>query len=492
MTAKKAAAKKTETMKAIEAAASNAKKPVASKSLKAVTPVEAPVAKKAAKKKPLKFDQLWREDYDAIHNYVNTAFETDDAARLYIDLAEFHAPQNIRLFTADILRQMQDETGLDVARAFRIALISYNLDQLSAEDMQTVLNVASQASVKNWRAQISLASEEMLEDLENEGVYLLEGSPLEIDEHQQPPKKKPVVAFAEGDEILDVFDKKSLLACPQLAADYDQNMRQVNYDEYDKIADIAAFRAMYALWPHSFRHHANVNTASGRRVTWTVITELFRAVVSEERVEVILGDDESGYSYYAKVDGFEAGFDRVFAYFNTLSSDQLEGALRTVGFSDYYVAGVKFDVVQGELQKPGAFVVPCAQPIVEIFHSANRLHASDFLMLAAQTTRGIHFEREDTHGKFDEYELILSGDKFRVMYLDNEVYSGGPLKGVASLTEHADQLQRTAHLAAHGAHLDDNNVLQLPVSAEAVSNFHPEDGVKPDHDNFYMTSVTFV
>lgn len=457
--------------------------------------LSAPATKtKVAKPKALKFRDLWKENVSDIKTFVNRVFHDDNDARTYIDYAEGHTPDGIRRISSEILRNMHDYSKQDVDRAYRRALISYNLDQLAPDQVALVSRLYSAQSIANWHREMSHPSEETLEELEGHGIYLCEGSVLMMDEFQQPPKGAVAAApkYNEGDDIFEIFTKRDLERAPHLAQDYEHNLNNLDFSDYEALGKINAFRAMIELWPKSFRHYANAH-ADVRNLTWTFITDAFTAVVGSERVEVTVGTDDAGYSLYARVSGLQEGIERVFSYFDTMGTEQLEGLLKTVGFDLEYVAGMKFNVMGDRDFNPSEFMNPSHAPAVEIYHSSTRFTAAEFLLLAAHTTRGVHFEREDTHATFDEYTLYLDGMKFRVLYLDNEVYKNGDHRGVASLREHQNNLSATrSQLAQHGVYLDDNAVMHFPVSAEAAGNFHPEHELGANDTEFFMHTVTFV
>ncbi len=455
-----------------------------------------PTKTKVSKPKPLKFRDLWKENVSDIKTYVNHVFHDDNDARTYIDYAEGHAPDGIRRITSEILRNMHDDTKQDVDRAYRRALISYNLGQLEPSHVALVHRLYSAQSIANWHREISHPSEETLEELESHGIYLCAGSVLMMDEFQQPPKGAQAATpkYNEGDDIFEIFTKRDLERVPNLSKDYEHNINNLDFSDYEKLGKLAAFRAMLELWPQSFRHYANAH-ADVRDLTWTFITDAFTAVVSSSRVEVTVGTEESGYSLYARVGGLQEAVEGVFSYFDTMSTDQLEGFLKTVGFDQEYVAGMKYNVMGDRDFNPTAFMSSSNGHAVEIYHNSTRMTAADFLMVAAHTTRGVRFEREDTHGSFDTYNLYLSGLKFRVMYLDNDVYKSGDHRGVASMREHQNNLSAINYrsaMAVHGVYLDDNAVMHFPISAEAESNFHPETNLGANDTEFFMHTVTFV
>lgn len=454
-----------------------------------------PTKTKVSKPKPLKFRDLWKENVSDIKTYVNHVFHDDNDARTYIDYAEGFAPDGIRNISSEILRNMHDDTKQDVDRAYRRALISFNLGQLPPDQVALVHRLYSAQSVANWHREISHPSEETLEELEGHGIYLCAGSVLLVDEFQQPPRGAVAAApkYNEGDDIFEIFTKRDLERAPHLAQDYEHNLNNLDFSDYEALGKIAAFRAMIELWPKSFRHYANAH-ADVRNLTWTFITDAFTAVVGSERVEVTVGTDDAGYSLYARVSGLQEGIERVFSYFDTMGTEQLEGFLKTVGFDLEYVAGMKFNVMGDRDLNPMAFMNTGGNAhAIEIYHNSARFTAADFLMLAAHTTRGVYFERNDTHGSFDEYKMNLDGMVFRVLYLDNEVYKSGDHRGVASMREHQNNLSASnSIMAQHGVYLDEHAVMHLALSAEAESNFHPELAIEPKDDAFFMHTVTFV
>jgi hypothetical protein len=453
-----------------------------------------PTKTKVAKPKALRFRDLWKENVSDIKTFVNRVFHDDNDARTYIDYAEGYAPDGIRNISSEILRNMHDDSKQDVDRAYRRALISFNLGQLPPDQVALVHRLYSAQSIANWHREISHPSEETLEELEGHGIYLCAGSVLMMDEFQQPPKGAlaPAPKYNEGDDIFEIFTKRDLERAPYLAQDYEHNLNNLDFSDYEALGKISAFRAMIELWPKSFRHYANAHT-DVRNLTWTFITDAFTAVVSSSRVEVTVGTEEAGYSLYARVGGLQEAVERVFWYFNTLSTDQLAGLLKTVGFDTNHVAGMKFDLMAGRDFNPTAFMRPSSELAVEIYHNSSRMSAGDFLLTAAQTTRGVYFEREDTLGSFDVYDMYVGGLKFRVLYLDNEVYKNGDHRGVASMREHQNNLSALkSSMVTHGVYLDDKAVMHLPLSADAESNFHPETEIGVNDTEFYMHSVTFV
>lgn len=453
-----------------------------------------PTKTKVAKPKALKFRDLWKEKVSDIKTYVNQVFHVDDDARIYIDYAE-GLVGNIHKVDIDILADMRDNTKQDVDRAYRRALISFNLSQLSADQMGIIQALYSQQSIKNWMDESANPSEETLEHLEERGIYLCAGSKLDMGESQQPPAVK-APTYSEGDDIFDIFTQRDLSRVPHLAKDYEHNLNNLDFSDYERLGKIPAFRAMMELWPNSFRHYANEHT-DVRDLTWTFLfdlygTEQLRAVVSSTRVEVVVGTDQAGYSMFAHVGSLEDGVERIFSYFDILSTDGLDAMLQTVGFRDKYVAGMKFDVMAERLFNPMAFMRTGNEPAIEIYHDSTRMTAAEFLLLAAQTTRGVYFERHDTHGAFDEYELLVAGMKFRVLYMDNDFYKNGEHRGVASLRGSSDDLIAGRQvLLSHGVYVDDKNVMHLPIS-DIASEVFQAGGRNVDEDFFYMHTVTFV
>lgn len=453
-----------------------------------------PAKTKVSKPKALKFRDLWKENVSDIKTYVNNVFHTDDDARIYIDYAE-GLVSNIHKVDIDILADMRDNTKLDVDRAYRRALISFNLSQLSADQMGIIQSLYSQQSIKNWMDESANPSEETLEHLEERGIYLCAGSKLAMDEFQQPPIAPKTPKYSEGDDIFEIFTQRDLERAPNLANDYEHNINNLDFSDYEKLGKVPAFRAMIELWPRSFRHYANAH-AHVKDLTWTFIfdlygTEQLRAVVSSERVEVVVGTEQAGYSMFAQVNSLEEGVERVFSYFDILSTDGLDGMLKTVGFKEKYVAGMRFDVMADRVFNPMAFLQVDNEPSVEIYHDSTRLTAAKFLLLAAQTTRGVYFERHDTVGNFDEYDLHVDDMKFRVLYMDNEFYQHGEHRGVGSLRGHSNNLSAEQELSRHGIYVDAQNVMHLPISSDAEEVFQAG-GRTRDEEHFYMHTVTFV
>jgi hypothetical protein len=465
-------------------------KPEAKRRLSKGRPVaETPKAKPV---KPLQFRDLWSENVLTIKEYVNR-FGGHDAARVYIDYAEDELPSNILRINKGMLCSMIAGSDQDVERAYRRALISYNLGQLAPHQVANVQRLYSSQTIAKWRKEISHPSYETLTELESYGIYLVAGSILEEDAPQQPPQKQPgAPLYPAGDEIYEIFKLRDLERCAYAAVDYERNVNtNMAFDDYERLSKIAAFRAMMELWPLSFRHYANVG-ADIRDVTWTLITDEFKAVVSHERVEVIIGTDVAGYTLYASVDSLEEALEGVFHHFDTLSTDQLQGMLRTVGFDQMYVAGMKFDLLANRSFNPGAFVKPTYEHAVEIYHNSARMSAADFLLLAAQTTRGVFIERAETHGTFDEYNLIVDDMLFRVMYLDKTDASSNVHHCVASLSLHQNILMTgRLSLEAHGVYIAENSVMQLPVSEAAQERFFP-DVENTEDEILFINSVTFV
>lgn len=488
-TEKKAVVKKPAVAKPVVEKKPAKTKPVAKGRL--VRPTESFASAPIKKAKPLQFRKLWNEQHSALKNYAG-AFDDMDSARLYIDYAEGEKPDAIRHITNAMLIAMSSCSRQDVNRAYRRALISYNISQLSADQMALLNSLYSAQSIKNWRDEVATPSDETLEHLEERGIYLCEGSPLEIDEFQQPPKKKVLPAYSAGDEVYDLFTERDLNRVHYLTDDYERNVQHVDFQDYESLSQLKAFRAMLELWPTTFRHYAN-NAADVRDLSWTFITSVFRAVVRKDRVEVIVGEDKQGYSFFATTASLQDAVERVFHYFDTLSGDQLETVLKGVGFDRKAVAGMEFEIIQDIPQNPSAFMSSLPGKSIRLTDNGAHFTAAEFLLLAAGAPRGVLFEREDSAGAFDEYRMSVHEMNFRVYYLDNKVYDNGPHRGVASLREHQGNLNAgRAILNIHGIYVDEHNVMHLPISAEAESNFHPETGISPDDDSFFMNSVTFV
>jgi hypothetical protein len=486
-TAKKAAAAKPVVEKKVEkkrVAKGRPDRPVEA------TPKEPVKTPKADKVKPLQFRDLWRERGNGIVQYVQM-FQTSDDARLYVDYAEDNVPNLITRFSSKMLHTMDEDTKQDVLRAFRRALISHNIDQMSPGEIQTLHGLFSAQSIKNWRDEVASPSEGTLENLATHGIYLLAGSPLADDQNFQP-RKTPVVKYSAGDEVYDLFTARDLDRVHNLTDDYERNVQHVDFQDYESLVQLKAFRAMLELWPTTFRHYAN-KAADVRDLSWTFITSVFRAVVRKDRVEVIVGEDKQGYSFFATTASLQDAVERVFHYFDTLSGDQLETVLKGVGFDRKAVAGMEFEIIQDIQQNPSAFMSSLPGKSIRLMGSGAHFTAAEFLLLAAEAPRGVLFEREDSAGAFDEYRMSVHEMDFRVYYLDNKVYDNGPHRGVASLREHQSNLSTgRAILNIHGIYVDEHNVMHLPISAEAESNFHPETGISPNDDSFFMNSVTFV
>lgn len=453
-----------------------------------------PTGKKVIKTAPkaLKFRDLWKENVSDIKTFANRVFHDDNNARIYIDYAEGEAPENIRHINSEILDNLYADSKQDVERAYRRALISYNLSQLSAEHMGKVQSLYSGQSIKSWADEKSSPSDMTLDHLEEFGIYLAQGSPLDGDKTHQPPvKSAATLRYKSDDEIFEIFSLRELERVPNLAKDYEHNINNLEFWDYERLGKIDAFRAMLELWPKSFRHYVN-SGADVRDLTWTFITEAFTAVVRENRVEVTIGTDASGYTLYASVTSLEEAVARVFCYFDIMGTDQLDSMLETVGFDKKFLAGMKFDLMANRDFNPFAFLKPSYGHAVEIIETGVRFSASDFLLLAAQTTRGVFLEVREDHGTFDEYDLMVADMVFRVMHLDKTApFESTITKGVASRHLHQRNLtEGRHHLEAHGMYVDEHSVMHLTITEAVHQRVFPE--ISVEGEVLFISSVTFV
>jgi len=455
---------------------------------------EKPALKKAVKKAGYTFDTVWSEHHPTVDEYVRTTFGTRERG-IYMDIVEGHIDEIMEVSPSMLEAMQAKHPRQAIESLYRAAIVKANVHALSAAKLGKLIGLCKSKTVRNWELGVALPTLVDLDVCHEHGFYLLAGSVLEMDEDNQPPAEEPGKReFHEGDEIFEFFSKRDLTRCPHLADDY-ATISDAGYDdqEYPMLVNSPGFRAMMELWPDSFRHGVVEDDEDNPR-WWTLKTESFSARVCDCRVEISVGNEAGGFSLWSRAENLEAAVAHVFAYFDVLSSDQLGEVMHDqLGFESDHVAGVEFEVAAKSNFTPDAFFDSTYHNEIQIRGNGQWLTAKAFLLLAAQTVRGVLFDQDSTYDRFESYDVHIGDNVVHAMHFNSrapDAAQEGLRKGGASAHEHQLLLAAGvgAQLHRHGVYVE-GGVMQLPLSEEARAVFHLNN---KEAVHKYMDSITFI
>uniref|UniRef100_A0AB39CDH1 DNA polymerase n=1 Tax=Pseudomonas phage HRDY3 TaxID=3236930 RepID=A0AB39CDH1_9VIRU len=450
--------------------------------------------KPAVKKAAYTLADVWTEHHSDLANYCAATFRSNEIPT-YTELADGDIGAVIA-FSPEMLIAMQDKhPKQDIEKLYRRALVKNGMANLDHKEIAVVTDLYGSREIESWTLGTAVPDDDQLEEMAERGIYLVQYSVLDIDEDYQPAiQAKPRGAYVEGDEIFDHFDKRDLDRVVHLSDDYTK-ISDAGYDdqEYGLLVKTPAFRAMMELWPASFRHGYVEDTDQEPR-WWTLQTECFKARVSDVRAEIEVASGAGGYTMWARVENLEEAVAHVFSYFDVLSSDQLGEILHDqLGFENEHVAGVEFDVAAKSNFTPDAFFDSEYHNEIQIRGNGQWLNAKTFLLLAAQTVRGVVFDQASTYDRYEAYDVHVGENAVHAMYFNNrapDAVQEGPRKGAASAHEHELLLAKGlgAQLHKHGVYVA-GNVMQLPLSVEAQAMFHANN---TEAVHKFMDAITFI
>jgi len=450
------------------------------------------------KKPSFVFSNVWLEHHSDLEAYCDTTFNRREAD-IYAHVVEGDSDM-LNEFSGSMLDAMQDKhprQQIDVL--YRKAVLQRNYARLSPEQHAEIQQMFSAAPVGRWLSDnmASLPSYDALNDMHDRGIYVMDGSVLD-EEFHAPRKAVRAAAFSEGDEIYDFFTKRDLDRVQHLSKDFaaimDEMPANVHRNVYAELVNGPGFRAMMELWPNTLRHELEseqILDEDGARVWWNLETCNFKARVTENRAEVFVEESGGGYVMYANTKGLCESVEQVFRLFDVMTSDQLGEIMhKNLGFENDHVAGVEFHLESKTNYTPAAFYDQAYSNEITITGNGNLYSASQFLLLAAQTTRGIVMRKANAVERFAAFNLHVGEEaEFHVLNLDT-MAANGPTKGAASYADHINDLAppfpRGAQL--HGAFLNERNELELPLSQAAYNAFHQNN---KDADE-YMHSIVFI
>nr|DAF93490.1 MAG TPA: hypothetical protein [Myoviridae sp. ctshb19] len=459
---------------------------------------EKPTAPKKAPTKKFHFGNVWQEHHDDLEIYCERTFSRQEAD-VYCNVVDGDL-DSVKEVTVSMLEAMTDKhPRQDIRLMYARALVQDNYVDLHPTQRAQLDEIYSAATVRKWMTQIGSAvpSVDQLAEMYGYGIYLAADSVLPEHDTFPAPKAAPAKAsVSEGDEILDLFTQRDLERVTHLAQDFaeitDEGNNGVGYLD---LVTAPAFRAMMELWPTTFRHsHESAIDldADEPQEWWLLETEDFKARVTSKRAEVFVEHACGGYTLYTKTSTLAAAVESVFNYFDVITSEQLGAVLDHVGFENEHVGGVEFDLHRKEEYTPQSFFeAGYGHNTFRIIGNDTRLSAARFLLLAAQTTRGVVVRpvRSD-ETRFTALEVHVGTSQIDALCLDMSVEANGSRKGAASLVEHADTLSETfkeqAHI--HGVFLNERNELELPITNAAREVLHSHNGSADS----YMEMVVFI